>query len=150
MRVRQKPTSDRKRTSLKRRNKTSVRCVCRALSFLVLSVVKIVSQRSGQQINNKLPHKFETTSCRTSSHSNLEINMSGNKKTVIHPLPSKEFLSTLRLRGPSAVPLVKRVNLPNGQSYHPVFLPFDARIICPWCCKESAISTYPQHIQGPK
>jgi hypothetical protein len=76
--------------------------------------------------------------------------MSGNKKTIIHPLPSKEFLSTLRLRGPSAVPLVKRVNLPNGQSYHPVFLPFDTRIICPWCCKESAISTYPQHIQGPK
>ena len=71
-------------------------------------------------------------------------------RNTVHNPPPKKLLDLLRLPGLDAHPLVKKATDSNGKTYYPVFLPFDARVICPWCLKESAIATYPNHTVGPK
>ena len=72
------------------------------------------------------------------------------RHNIIHPPPSVQDLERMRRPGLEAVPLVKKCINRKGQEYHPVFLPFDARVICPWCLKESAITTYPAHMTGDR
>mmetsp|Transcript_66606 Transcript_66606/g.192926 ORF Transcript_66606/g.192926 Transcript_66606/m.192926 type:complete len:353 (-) Transcript_66606:4-1062(-) len=72
-----------------------------------------------------------------------------SRHNIVHALPEKEDVKRMR-RKVAAVPLVKKSYTKSGEEYYPVFLPFEARIICPWCLKESAISTYPAHATGPR
>ena len=47
-------------------------------------------------------------------------------------------------------PLVIEHTKQNGEVYYPVFLPFNARIVCPYCRKECSIGTYPSHVTGDR
>jgi hypothetical protein len=47
-------------------------------------------------------------------------------------------------------PLVIEHTNATGQVYYPVFLPFNARIVCPYCRKECSIGTYPSHVKGDR
>ena len=66
----------------------------------------------------------------------------GPRHNLVHPPPSEPELSALRNHGMSAIPLVQEVVSPDGQVYYPVFLPFDARVVCPWCFKVSHCQTF--------
>ena len=102
--------------------------------------------------------------------------MGPKKHNIYHQPPDEEDLALLRDVGLRAIPLVRETRTPEGQVYYPVFLPFDARVVCPWCFKvsfiillyyqynyllnlhlnllkciqECAISTYPSHTTGPR
>ena len=74
----------------------------------------------------------------------------GRKHNTFHPQPTGQEYSLLTKPGILAKPLVKEATTPNGETYFPVFLPFDARVICPYCCKETSIATYAAHAKGPR
>jgi hypothetical protein len=59
----------------------------------------------------------------------------GPRHNLVHPPPDDNDLTLARRSGLAAIPLVKESRTPDGQVYYPVFLPFDARVVCPWCLK---------------
>ena len=60
----------------------------------------------------------------------------GPRHNIIHDPPDDHQLHLLRT-SPS-VPIVRETQAPDGRVYYAVFLPFDARVICPWCFKVSS------------
>lgn len=57
------------------------------------------------------------------------------KPNIVHDEPPLEDLVKVRKQGHDAIPLVKKAVTKDGREYYPVFLPFHARVICPWCFK---------------
>jgi hypothetical protein len=61
--------------------------------------------------------------------------MGPKKHNIFHPPPEEDDLAVLRDVGLRAIPIVREARTTEGQVYFPVFLPFDARVVCPWCFK---------------
>ena len=59
----------------------------------------------------------------------------GPRHNILHDPPNDDDLELLRS---ACIPIVKEVRKLNGHVYYPVFLPFDARVVCPWCFKVSS------------
>lgn len=81
-----------------------------------------------------LVHKHHPQKIQTSRQRAM-----GPRANFIHPKPDKKRLELMRLPGLQAVPVVKKCVNEKGKIYYAVFLPFDARIICPWCFKVSGL-----------
>ena len=79
----------------------------------------------------------DTTTCLHATLATYPVTtfMSSKMRNVVHKLPVGSDLRKLRLDGIEAVPIVKIARHTNGKRYYPVIMPFDARIICPWCGK---------------
>ena len=66
----------------------------------------------------------------------------GPRHNIYHAPPEKHQLKELRRQSTRAMPLVKKAVTPTGEVYYPVFLPFHARVICPWCFQVSYTVAY--------